>query len=211
MTRRFSYRSAAVAALALPLFFAACRDPKITTYSAPKDAPAEVPLAMAPAAPMAADSMAGADASTIPVGSDALTWTAPADWQAKATSAMRKGSYAVPAPGPNATDDDAADLAIFAFPGDTGGLLSNLNRWRGQIGLPPIQENELPQATTQLTQGTLQFTIVDFTATADDMRLIGAVLSGHGETYFFKMTGPRATLAAQKQAFLDMLKTVRLR
>jgi hypothetical protein len=35
--------------------------------------------------------------------------------------------------------DGKAEVTVSAFPGDTGGLLANLNRWRGQIGLEPVQ------------------------------------------------------------------------
>ena len=52
-------------------------------------------------------------------------------------SAMRRGSYSI-------TDDrnNEADLSITAFPGDVGGELANVNRWRGQVGLEPLSEEQ---------------------------------------------------------------------
>lgn len=35
------------------------------------------------------------------------------------------------------------EVAISRFPGDVGGMLANVNRWRGQVGLPPTTESEL--------------------------------------------------------------------
>jgi hypothetical protein len=41
--------------------------------------------------------------------------------------------------------------------------------------------------------------------------MIAAMLPLRNETHFFKMTGPAATIAAQKQAFLDLLQSVQVR
>jgi hypothetical protein len=40
-------------------------------------------------------------------------------------------------------------------------------------------------------------------------RLLGAVVEGPGGPWFFKATGPDATLGPQKDAFVAMLKSVR--
>jgi len=117
---------------------------------------------------------------------------------------MVTASYTVPAaPGAN-----EASATISSFPGEVGGTFANVNRWRGQIGLAPIAEKDLAANTTTIENATLRFTVVDITNPASDMQMLGAILPVQGETYFFKMTGPAATVATQKQAFLDLLKTV---
>ena len=40
-------------------------------------------------------------------------------------------------------------------------------------------------------------------------RLFGAVVEGPGGPWFFKATGPEATLAAERENFLKMLRSVR--
>lgn len=180
-----------------------CKDREIVTYRAPKDpAPAmPAPGAMAPAG---GDAMAN---TAVPTGSDTLAWTAPAHWVSKAPSAMRKGSFAVK--GENGAD---ADLSITAFPGDTGGLLANLNRWRGQISLPPLAAAELDGALQHFDgAGGMHFDVVDFAGTANGVptRIIGAVQPRTGETWFFKLMGPDALVAAQKQDFLAFLDSVK--
>lgn len=37
------------------------------------------------------------------------------------------------------------EVAISRFPGDVGGMLANVNRWRGQVGLPPTTEAEFAE------------------------------------------------------------------
>ncbi len=65
---------------------------------------------------------------------------------------MRKGSYAL---------GGGAEVAITAFPGDVGGVLANVNRWRGQAGLAPVDDAGLGQATSALDANGLHFTLVD--------------------------------------------------
>ncbi len=191
MPRRYCL-PASLAALAL---LTSCREPKVEHYRVPKEKP--VATAAAPADAMAA--------ATVPTGSDAITWTAPAAWTAKPPSPMRKGSYAIPG---SAGD---ADLSITAFPGDTGGLVANLNRWRGQIALPPLAGGEVEANLVHLDANGLHFDMVDFVGTANGVptRLLGAVLNRPGETWFFKLTGPEATVAAAKADFLAFIQTVK--
>ena len=35
------------------------------------------------------------------------------------------------------------DFSVTSFPGDVGGLLANVNRWLGQIGMEEVKENEI--------------------------------------------------------------------
>ena len=43
--------------------------------------------------------------------------------------------------------DAAIEVAVSQFPGDVGGMLANVNRWRGQVGLEPITEADLAANT----------------------------------------------------------------
>jgi hypothetical protein len=208
-----------VLAVAVLLILGGCKDREITAYRAPKDPPPSLPGASSgmantndlPAghppvggAGPAADTMA---ATAVPTadGSD-LTWTAPAHWTAMPARAMRKASFAV-------KDDNGAtaDLSITAFPGTTGGLLANLNRWRGQVGLPPFADADLAGSLEHLDAGDLHFDVVDFPGTANGAptRILGALVPHGSDTWFFKLMGPDVLVAREKPAFLDFLRTVK--
>jgi hypothetical protein len=189
-----------LACLLLPalIVLGGCRDRQITSYRAAKDP--------APSAPGAAPS-APADMATtaVPTGSGSLSWKAPTHWTAKAPGAMRKGSFAI-----KGADGAEADLSITAFPGDTGGLAANVNRWRGQIALPALTEEQLHGVVEHADLGGHHFDLVDVVGTASGKptRIVGAILSREGETWFFKLMGPDALVAGEKAAFREFLGTV---
>lgn len=212
--------------LTLAVSFAAsgCRDAKIASYRVPKEAPPSaaavasapdphaglgIPPAgsSAPAAPANMPNMASTPVPTA-TGGD-LTWTAPAHWQTKAASAMRKATFIVPG------DSGAqAELAVTAFPGNVGGNLANVNRWRQQLQLPPITEAELGSALEHLDVGALHVDVAELLgpAPADGsprQRVLGAIVPFNGATWFFKLTGPDALVTREKPAFVEFLKTVR--
>jgi len=209
-----------VPVLALFLLAAACRNEKVVSYRVPKEKDGELPVATATNAPAAEPAAAnpGAMPATAPgagmagmagmpvvtAAGPGLTWSAPASWQPKALGAMRKGSYTIAGEG-----GTTADLSITAFPGAVGGEFANVNRWRGQLSLPPIDEAALPSAVTRLTQGSLTLTVVDLASTGPGaQRILGAMVPFGGAMWFFKLIGPDALVAQTKPAFLDFLKTV---
>ncbi|OHE88954.1 MAG: hypothetical protein A3G75_13035 [Verrucomicrobia bacterium RIFCSPLOWO2_12_FULL_64_8] len=149
---------------------------------------------------MPAAAGAGMAATPVPTASGpALTWTAPASWKTKTGSAMRRGSYAVPGP------EGEGDLSITAFPGDVGGDLANINRWRGQVGLPPVAD--VAGGAQTIEAGTLKMLLVD--AANNGNRILGTIVSRPGETWFFKLAGPDALVAREKPAFVAFLQTVK--
>jgi hypothetical protein len=201
--------------LSILLIAAGCRDREITSYRAPKDpvvpeppstgmaSSNNLPTGHPPIAPAGGEAPAGPMADTaVPTanGTD-LTWTAPATWPAKALSAMRKGSYTVPGEG------GEADLSVTAFPGATGGLEANLNRWRGQVGLEALPAADVAATTEKFTANGLDFIVVDYAG--GGKRLIGAVVPFGGNSWFFKLMGPDALVEGRKAAFVEFLHTVK--
>lgn len=183
---------------ALGLLVAGCSEREVATYRVAKEKTSAPPAATS--APSSDQATMANTAVPTAQGAD-LTWTAPAHWQAKPASAMRKGSYAVPA------GDTMADLSITAFPGDVGGEVANLNRWRGQLSLPAASEAEIAAAITRFEQGGLNIAVVDYDN--GQQRLLGAIVPVRGSTWFVKLMGPAAPLAQEKPAFLAFLKTLK--
>jgi hypothetical protein len=190
-----------VSASLVLLLSAGCRDEKIATYRVPKETVSDA----APSTPTAAAPDMAATPVTTASG-DNLVWTAPATWESRPASAMRKATYVIP--GEAGT---SAELAITAFPGDVGGTLANVNRWRGQLALPPIDDAALPAALTHVDFNGLHADVLELSAPDGAKRVLGAIVPVDGVTWFFKLTGPDSLVLREKPAFIDFLKTVKTR
>jgi len=185
------------------LLLVGCGDPQIQSYRVKKD---PVPATSAQPAAATPDANAPTAMASTPVSTadgQSLQWTAPDTWTAKAASSMRRGTYVI-----KGTDNTEAELAITAFPGDVGGDLANVNRWRAQLTLSPIAESDLARDLSRFTANGLNVAVVDL-AGQNGQRVLGAIVPYSGSTWFFKLTGPDALVAREKPAFLAYLKTVR--
>ena len=148
-------------------------------------------------------------ATAVPTaGDNDLIWTAPVAWQSRPATAMRKATFII-----SGNAGEQAELAVTAFPGDVGGLLANVNRWRGQLQLPPIDASALSGALSHLDLNGLGADLVELIGpeAAGRKRVLGVILPVNGSTWFFKLSGPDAFVAAQKAEFLGFLQTIKTR
>ena len=141
-------------------------------------------------------------------GGSSPQWEVPQGWQEQPPGPLVLARYLVSDP------DGKAEVTVSAFPGDTGGLLANLNRWRGQIGLEPVQAAEADNLVERLDVAAGQVSLVDMTGTdprsGRATRLIGAVLARGSQTWFFKLRGDAPVVGRQRAAFLKFIQSARL-
>jgi hypothetical protein len=85
------------------------------------------------------------------------TWKLPEGWTETPGSGMRAATLTIP------TDDQAVEISVIALPwrGAPDELLSNINRWRGQMKLPEAGPNQLAEFTREIKVGDATMTIVD--------------------------------------------------
>ena len=67
-----------------------------------------------------------------------LEYKRPGGWQEAPPGEMRAASFRVAG-----KDGKQADVSVVPLPGLAGSDLDNVNRWRGQVGLPGVSEAEL--------------------------------------------------------------------
>ncbi len=142
-------------------------------------------------------------APAAPANDGSLTWQLPAGWvAAPAAGSMRYATINV-----TGADGTKAELIVSHFPGDVGGDLSNVNRWRQQIALPAIEEAALAPAVSKVTAGAKTISVVDFTG--PETRLTSGWVRHGADTWFFKFTGPAALVGAEKARFTTFIESVR--
>lgn len=147
-----------------------------------------------------------------PQGEDSIDFDLPQTWQSQApSSGMRVAQATIPGSG------GPGELAVFFFgPGGGGGVEANIQRWIDQMESPAQPQPETFEAngfkvTWIDVQGTLKPSMMGSgpATPQPNSRLLGAVVEGPGGPWFFKATGPEATLGPERDAFLTMLKSVR--
>ena len=189
-----------VAAFSL-LLLAGCGKEPVRVYEAPADKPVEGGLSAAPSAP--ASQPTGMADMPVAVGTGRrLAWEAPAQWKPGRVSSMRVGSFAVG----GGEGSAPADLAITTFPGDVGGDLANVNRWRGQVGLGPLAA--LDASVEELAIAGLPGKLVLMDGPGGST--LSAWVRVGDSTWFFKLTGARDIVAAERETFLAFMGTVKL-
>ena len=148
-----------------------------------------------------------------------ITWVDPAGLRrVPPKSAMRKASYEVPrVPG----DAEDGELAVFYFgPGQGGGIDANVDRWVKQFaGVAPgdvkradREVHGLRAHTVEIVRGTFdagQMAMGGSSGPKKDYALVGAIVEAPSGAYFFKMTGPAATVRAARPAFDQLLDSIR--
>jgi hypothetical protein len=182
----------------LPLFLAffatACRKDSIEVRHVPKEEP---PAGMA----MGMGGGGGMDMDMPMERPAGLKWSVPTGWKELPGNGMRLATFELP------QGSGKAEGSVVALAGDAGGELANVNRWRGQLTLPPIAENDLSGARTRVHCSLGDVLVYDFVGTGQKKsRLVAGMIQVSGTMWFFKLTGDESSVGAAKPAFLKFLQ-----
>jgi len=189
--------------------FAGCRNNDMQVYKTAKTEPAP-PVAAAPQpSEMEAAAKAHAQAG-LPAAGGApaaegagVKWTAPKGWVSKPASGMRLATFGVPTP------QGEAELSVVVLAGDAGGNLANVNRWRGQLGLPATDEAGLKKISKAVGSKAGVALVVDIVGADGKSGMLGSILPKETQTWFFKLTGSAGAVKAAKPSTLDFLAGLR--
>jgi hypothetical protein len=132
---------------------------------------------------------------------------------------MRKAQYRVTG------DAGDAECIVFYFgPGQGGSALSNAQRWAQQFTLADGRPGKEGMQIENRTVGDIEVLVVSVSGTHQGgfrmqstpeppkakQMLLGAVAKGPDANWFFKLTGPRATVEAQRSAFDALIASLML-
>ncbi len=194
---------ALVTATALP----GCSRDEVAHYRVPKE-PSFVPAAMdggMPGGTGAPGGMGTGEVAPPPaLTGHALAWTLPKGWTETRQGGMRYATIKPSQPG-------RLEVTVVVLPGPAGGELANVNRWRGQIGLPPVDEAALAAARRRITTRAGPVSLYEFESEGQvRSRVVAALASVEGNSWFVKMTGDAAPVGAARPDFVRLLESLRL-
>ncbi|MBI1371272.1 MAG: hypothetical protein GC159_00715 [Phycisphaera sp.] len=99
-----------------------------------------------------------------------------------------------------------AMMSITLLPGDAGGMHANINRWRQQVGLAPVDASKIGEVAKLASVDGLEGASVDLAG--ESKRIVGVILPTPTSTWFIKMTGPNEAVEAQVAAFQQFVRSV---
>lgn len=187
-------------------------DPAATAGAPALRAPAGEPALPADHPPVAAPP---AGSTSRPGGT--ISWQKPSSWvEERPSSSMRRAQYAIEGAA------GRAECVVFYFgPGQGGDAPSNVERWAGQFRgpdggpvSPETRELALEAGTALLVEikgsydggGPMGGTTAE---PRPGSMLLGAIVPGPDANWFFKLTGPEATVIAARADFEAMIASVR--
>jgi hypothetical protein len=171
---------------------AGCRDDRTVEHY-------RVPRPEGTAAPHAVDTAPSS-------GEGSLTWTVPDGWEARPPSSMRLASFSIP------TEAGPADCSVVVLSGSGGGLAANVNRWRGQVGLPSLPEDEVVATgkTVDGALGTFRTFRVENEGSPEAAFLVAVIPVGD-RTVFVKLQAALPYLTGLESGFLAFCRSLETR
>lgn len=131
-----------------------------------------------------------------------LDYKLPDGWVEEAPGPMRIAQFSV------LVGTQVVKISVSALSGDAGGVLSNVNRWRGQISLSSIDDGQLAGLLTRGSSSKHVMQQVDMRNPANDQRVVAAITKTDTDTWFFKMEGSPTQIdqvMTQWDAFIQSL------
>ena len=182
----------------------ACDPVEPTSYTIPKEERSvaipgqEAPPAPAQSGPAKMEPLPGM-AEAAEAAPD-FTYTVPEGWEEFPPESVRKANFRV------SDENGSVEIAVTVFPGDVGGKLANINRWRSQIGLEPTDLSGMRDVTRPFPISNHNGMLVQLYG--PEQSIIGGILSFHRTTWFFKMQGTTGAVVAQAAAMEAFLSSV---
>jgi hypothetical protein len=158
----------------------------------------------------------GGDASAAPnvsppataTGGTRPSWQVPSNWQEANAGQFLVAKYMVGGAGGSQTV-----VNVSASAGAGGGVLMNVNRWRGQLGLGEVSEAEVNKLLTPLEAAGPKAVVVDMTGkdgrTGQNARLVAAIVPQQDQTWFYKLMGNDQVVEREKDAFSKFVQSAK--
>lgn len=194
--RRASAWASLVALVALNI---GCRREEIRVYTVDKE-PEKI-VAQTPSH--------GAGMS-LPQARPQISWTLPKGWKEAGAGQMSVASFSIQGEG-----GAEAQVTITPLARLSGRDAEIVNMWREQVGLAPLEPSEAIKQFEKVDVGGEAANLFQIEGKADGQsapaRIITAMVHRDDASWFYKLAGDSALVAAQKPTFIEFLKSIRLK
>lgn len=184
------------------IFLAGCGKEEPVSYLVPKEQAAAPTPTQAPTMGTDADNQAvlaahAAMTAQAPA-SPGFTSTLPAGWTEKPGSGMRKVSYSI--------EGTAIDFYLISL--SMGDVPSNVNRWRGQVGLPDSTPADIAKEVQVLKAGGHDVSYIEVYNADGGKGIIAAIIDLSPNYWYFTAKGTVDELQAKASEIRVFLESI---
>tara|TARA_B100000989_G_scaffold249332_1_gene196913 strand:+ start:1572 stop:2102 length:531 start_codon:yes stop_codon:yes gene_type:complete len=133
-----------------------------------------------------------------------LQWTVPSSWEQFDGHSMRMASFYVP------YSTGKGELSITEFSGMSGGIQANINRWRGQISLPPETEQSILNSSIPFKSDLGNFLFFELANKKSNQSILASIFELSNRTVFVKLSTEQSALVEVKKDFITFSKSISL-
>ncbi len=143
----------------------------------------------------------------VPSSVKKINVTPPDGWTPSEGSSMRAASFSIAGP-----DGTSADVSVIPIPGDSGSVLDNVNRWRSQLKLAPLDSADDPALGKKEETPAGEILVSHMISTEPELNgkkaaIASAILKRPRMTWFFKITGDEVLVAANLKKFATLVRS----
>lgn len=131
-----------------------------------------------------------------------FTFSAPTEWTQKPAGPMRLAEFEA---------RDGAQRVVVSISTAGGDRLANINRWRGQVQLEPLDPGQLKQSLRDIEIGKLRGDYVEIVGgekSQPRQTILGVIVESGGQQWFFKLQGDSELAAKEKPRFEEFVKSL---
>jgi hypothetical protein len=145
--------------------------------------------------------------SPSPAGDRSLPFTCevPESWRPVQANAMQLAAYEA---------GKGRQKVVISISSAGGNLAANINRWREQVHLAPLEGAELGKTLEEFTVDGNQAVFVEFVGPEDDPEreaLLGVIVAAQKHQWFIKLRGDAALAEREKEHFQKFVQSIRFR
>ena len=131
-----------------------------------------------------------------PVTNPSLNWALPANWKAKEGNSMRLASFEA------VTPEGTGDISLIRLGGDGGGLAENINRWRNQVGLEPLENTAAMASGIKHSSKLSPFLYFNIEAGPEENAILASVYTLPKYSLYIKCSGKGQVLKLLEADFI---------
>ena len=129
-------------------------------------------------------------------------WRNPESWIPSSGSSMRLASFDVPYKG------GMGDLSLILLAGDGGGIVPNINRWRGQLSLEPQLQHEIENSMIDHEGELGGYKIINIVNNQDNSAFLAAIIPLGKQTLFAKLSIDVSGIAEVESDFVEFCSSI---